>query len=124
MGWKGIAFGGLAGGLFGKGYIGAAFGALLGHRIEEYLRRRARSRGNTNVFADGDSPLADAYAELGVKSSASNSEVKRAYRSLAKKYHPDTLRAQGLSESATARATERMKRINRAWSVVRDARGM
>ena len=35
MGWKGIAFGGLAGGLFGKGYIGAIFGALLGHRIEE-----------------------------------------------------------------------------------------
>ena len=124
MGWKGIAFGGLAGGLFGKGYIGAIFGALLGHRIEEFLRRRARMRRGADVFAGDNSPLAGAYAELGVKSSASDFEVRRAYRNLAKKFHPDAWRAQGLSEEAAAKATERMKRINRAWGVVKDARGL
>ena len=124
MGWKGIAFGGLAGGLFGKSYIGVFFGALIGHRIEEYRRRRARMRRGANSFANGTSPLADAYAELGVKSSASDSEVKRAYRNLAKKFHPDAVRSQGLSEEAAAKAAERMKRINRAWSVVKDARGL
>ncbi|MBQ5794729.1 MAG: J domain-containing protein [Kiritimatiellae bacterium] len=124
MGWKGIAFGALAGGLFGKGYIGAVFGALLGHRIEEYLRRRAGKRRSAGAFVYDNSPLADAYAELGVKSSASDSEVKRAYRSLAKKFHPDAVRSQGLSEEAATKADERMKRINRAWGVIKDARGL
>jgi len=69
-------------------------------------------------------PLEDAYSVLGVAPSASDEEVRRAYRDMAKKYHPDTLRAQGLPEEMIGKATERMSKINAAWSEVRKARGL
>ena len=50
--------------------------------------------------------------------------MKKAYRALAKKYHPDTLRAQGLPDEMVGRATERMARINAAWGEVKAARGL
>lgn len=121
MGWKGIAFGGLAGILFGRSLLGAVFGAFLGHRVEEYLLFRARMRRERSRRS---SPLDEAYAELGVCCSASDSEVRRAYRKLAKKFHPDAVRSQGLSEDAAAKADERMKRINQAWNAIKDARGL
>lgn len=68
--------------------------------------------------------LAEAYATLGVSSGASNDAVKKAYRALAKKYHPDTLRAQGLPDEMVGRANERMARINAAWDAVKTARGL
>lgn len=68
--------------------------------------------------------LASAYATLGVSPSASDADVKRAYRELAKKNHPDLLRAQGLPEELVGKATAKMGRINAAWSTVRARRGL
>lgn len=68
--------------------------------------------------------MADAYSQLGVSPSASDDEVRKAYRSLAKRYHPDTLKAQGLPEEMVARANERMSKINAAWSAVKKERGL
>ena len=51
-------------------------------------------------------------------------ELKRKYRELAKKNHPDALRAQGLPEEMIGKATERMSRINAAWATIREARGI
>ena len=42
--------------------------------------------------------LDQAYAQLGLKPSASDSEVKRAYRKLVSQYHPDKLVSRGLPE--------------------------
>jgi DnaJ like chaperone protein len=68
--------------------------------------------------------IADAYSQLGVQPSASDDEVKKAYRNLAKRYHPDTLRAQGLPDEMIARANERMSKINAAWGAIKKERGL
>jgi DnaJ like chaperone protein len=44
------------------------------------------------------------------------------YRKLAKKYHPDILRANGLSDEAIQKATEAMSQVNAAWSLIEKAR--
>lgn len=66
----------------------------------------------------------DVFSQLGVSPLASDDEVRKAYRSLAKRYHPDTLKAQGLPEEMVARANERMSKINAAWSAVKKERGL
>ncbi|WP_088278439.1 DnaJ C-terminal domain-containing protein [Ideonella sp. A 288] len=55
----------------------------------------------------------DYYARLGVPSTASPTEVKRAYRKLARKYHPD------VSQEPDAEA--RFKQVAEAWEALGDA---
>ena len=53
---------------------------------------------------------------LGVSSSASKDEVKKAYRELAKKYHPDKLSTQSISQQKIAE--ERFKEIQLAYEIL------
>jgi len=69
-------------------------------------------------------PLDEAYATLGIGASCSDDEAKKAYRELAKKNHPDALRAQGLPDAMVAKANEKMGRINAAWTLIREKRGI
>ncbi|MEM8664128.1 MAG: DnaJ C-terminal domain-containing protein [Pseudomonadota bacterium] len=55
----------------------------------------------------------DPYTVLGVSKSASESEVKSAYRRLAKRYHPDT-------NADDPKAQERFAEVNAAYEIVGD----
>ena len=72
----------------------------------------------------GASSLADAYAALGVEESASDRDVKQAWRRLMSQYHPDKLIAEGMPEDMVKMATERTQEIQNAWEHVRKARGI
>ena len=61
---------------------------------------------------------------IGCPSTASDDEVRRAYREKAKQLHPDALRAQGLSEELLSRANAQMARINAAWAEIKKARNL
>ena len=56
----------------------------------------------------------DPYSVLGVSPSASDEEVKKAYRELARKYHPDNYHDNPLADLAQ----EKMKEINEAYDTV------
>ncbi|MCL2228109.1 MAG: DnaJ domain-containing protein [Oscillospiraceae bacterium] len=56
----------------------------------------------------------DPYKILGVASSASDDEVKKAYRELVRKYHPDNYHDNPLSDLAQ----EKMKEVNEAYDAI------
>ena len=62
--------------------------------------------------------MRDPYEVLGVPSSATDEEVKKAYRNLARKYHPDNYHDSPLADVAL----EKMKEINEAYEEVQSMR--
>lgn len=69
------------------------------------------------------SALDDAYTVLGVKSTASDAEVKKAYRRLMGQHHPDKLVAKGLPEEMMVLAKEKTQQIRKAYETIKAARG-
>ena len=57
--------------------------------------------------------MADLYSELGVARGASEAEIKKAYRKLAKELHPD-------KNKDNPRATERFSQVTRAYDILTD----
>ncbi|SFR51482.1 DnaJ like chaperone protein [Marinobacter daqiaonensis] len=64
----------------------------------------------------------DAYKALGVSPSASDAEIKRAYRKLMSENHPDKMAGRGLPESMRELAEERTREISHAYDVIKEAR--
>lgn len=60
----------------------------------------------------------DPYSVLGVDPSASDEEIKRAYRELARKYHPDNYQNNPLADLAE----EKMKAVNEAYDAIQKQR--
>ena len=58
----------------------------------------------------------DPYAILGVAPTASEAEIRAAYRALVAKYHPDRHQGNPLEELASAKMAE----INRAYEILSD----
>lgn len=63
--------------------------------------------------------MKDPYQVLGIPSTASDEEVKEAYRRLARKYHPDNYSA---DNPLADLATEKMKEINEAYDAIKNER--
>lgn len=115
--------------------IAHADGAL--HRAEEDLIRSiARDMGLTDrdyeqcraFFGGGASRSAAAvdtdYEVLGVAPDAADDEVKKAYRRIAREYHPDVLQSKGLPEDFMNFAKEKLQKVNESYDRIKRQRGM
>lgn len=90
----------------------------------ERVRAGAASGGSGNGRASASSGISDPYAVLGVAPTATDSDIKAAYRKLLRENHPDTVIAQGLPEEFVEIATRKMAAINAAWDDIARMRGL
>ena len=73
--------------------------------------------GNSGASSSFDK---DPYKVLGISKDASDEEVRKAYRKMAMKYHPD--RVADMSEEMQRNAAEQMKEINQAYDEIKALR--
>ena len=105
--------------------IGARFGfaELEVMHFEALLRGRAGSAAGGGVQARGER-VREAYEVLAIAATASDAEVKKAYRRLMSENHPDKLVARGLPESMMDLAKQKTQRIREAYEVICAERGL
>jgi len=80
--------------------------------IEEQNRKRA-----AEIFSKSFLPY-NAYKILGVSPSVTKAQLKKVYRTLAKKYHPDKFHGQ--SEEIIQKAEDKFQKILEAYEIVKE----
>lgn len=91
---------------------------------EQELKTMMESFGSYHRHSVKESSIADAYTLLGLSADATNDEVKKAYRSLVREYHPDIIKSQGASDEYLKEATEKVQEINAAYEMIKKSRGI
>lgn len=113
---------------YGGSYYGGGQSSQSGRSSGQWTnrdnrRRQSSSRNEQRKWGSGGSSGSsggavfgdlDFYAVLGITSSASRSDIKKAYRKKAMEHHPD------LNPGQTEEANVKMKQIVVAWSVLKD----
>lgn len=66
--------------------------------------------------------LKEAYVVLGIAATASDAEVKKAYRRQMNQHHPDKLVSKGLPEEMVKIATEKTQEIKAAYDTIQESR--
>jgi DnaJ like chaperone protein len=90
-------------------------------RMVEMLKAQ-RSFAGGNQRSSSANELTTAYKAIGVPSTATDKEVKRAYRKLMSQHHPDKMIARGVPEDMLAMATEKAQEIQAAYDIIERSR--
>lgn len=98
-------------------------GVIFGFDEAGFLRLAARA-GISLTSAPPVPKKDSAYDVLGLPTTATEDVIKKTYRALIRKHHPDKLLAAGLPANRVAEATERMKVINAAYAEICKDRGI
>jgi DnaJ like chaperone protein len=78
----------------------------------------------TRAAPSGVEAAADPYAVLGLSRSATDEELRAAWRRLIRENHPDSLIARGVPEEFVRRAHAKVAEINAAWDRIKRERGL
>lgn len=73
-----------------------------------------------SMFLDKNGSIENDYKILEISKDATDSDVKKAYRRMAKKYHPDKL--QGVSDDIIKMAEDKFNKINQAYERIKKSR--
>lgn len=84
------------------------------HQQSNYQQRRPKR--------DNGPSLDTCYQIIGVSSSATENELKKAYRKLAVKYHPD--KVAHLGEAHVKTAEDKFQKVQEAYEKIKDSRGL
>jgi DnaJ like chaperone protein len=83
-----------------------------------------RAKGGRTGAAQRQVEEIDAYAVLGLPATATDEEVRLAWRKLMRENHPDGLAARGVPAEFVDRATRKVADINAAWDRIKRQRGL
>ena len=107
------------------GYLG-----INGRQFEQLLSMlmaqenfQGNAGGSYQRTASSINEVESAYQALGVSSSATDGEIKKAYRKLMSQHHPDKLIAKGVPEDMVKMATEKSQSIQAAYELIKSVRG-
>lgn len=91
-------------------------------RFDDFYGERRQDRGGRSdpYVKRAKSP----YDVLGLKEGTPFDEVKKRYRELVKKYHPDILMGRGESEEMIECSTRKLQEINEAYGYLKDKFGV
>jgi DnaJ like chaperone protein len=103
-------------------YIANKLG-LAGFRHHQQNNAYQQHHYRQHTTASNKLPLQDAYEALGVSSTASQDEIKKAYRRLMSQNHPDKLIAKGLPPDMIKVATQKTQRIKEAYERIKAFKG-
>ena len=103
------------------GVLHPAEDRLLGQFAREFGIQAADIRSIAAMFAPQADPDAD-YRVLEIPRSATDDEVRKAYRRMSMKHHPDKVAHLGAEFQKAA--TEKFQRVNAAYAAIKQARDM
>jgi len=67
--------------------------------------------------------LEKAYEVLEASKNDDSNTIKKKYRTLVKKHHPDIIAGQGASQNIIDEATNKLQEINEAYEMIKKSRG-
>ena len=91
---------------------------------EQYREEYRRQQGTQGDALGLRSDIQRAYAILELRSTASEAEIKKAYRRLISRHHPDKLVSQGYGTESLQSATETTQKIQSAYDLICKLRGL
>ncbi len=90
---------------------------MSGQQLDNMIRQR-----NAHTSTNNTTRTADAYAVLGIQSDASEAEIKRAYRRLMSRYHPDKMSGRDVPVKMREYAHDKVREVRAAYDKIRKQR--
>lgn len=90
--------------------------------LEQLINQIRGASGGMGGGASNKPSLADAYRILGVDADTPLPEVRKAYRRLMSRHHPDKLVSKGLPEEMIKLANQKTHEVRTAWEQIKQTR--